>query len=244
MLLNTKGIVLRSIKYGEHSLVTTLFTAAYGVQTYMVQGVRSTKAGKNRAGFFQPGMLLDLVVYQQPNKNLQRIREYQAAYIYNTLQQDVVKNSVVLFSAELLLRLLPEHAPLPELFDFVFDYFIRLDATDSRSVANFPLFFIIRCSRDLGFELKGTYCAATPHLDLHEGGFSSEAPALMPYVTDEDAAALSRIVKTDSYDTLQHTNMNADMRARLIEWYVVFLQRHTQHMGAIRSLQVLQTVLH
>ncbi|MFM2327595.1 MAG: repair protein RecO, partial [Bacteroidota bacterium] len=39
MTHKTKGIVLRSIKYGETSLVVTLFTELFGVQTYMVNAV-------------------------------------------------------------------------------------------------------------------------------------------------------------------------------------------------------------
>src|SRR4051812_44832359 len=115
MLQKTNGIVLRSVKYGDTSLVTTIFTAVSGVQTYMVKGVRTSKAGKNRAGSFQPGVLLEMVVYQQPHKNIQHIREFQAAYLYNSLHENVIKNSIGLFSAEVLLRLLPEHAPLPVL---------------------------------------------------------------------------------------------------------------------------------
>ena len=37
MITTTQGIVLRSIKYGETSLVCTVFTRLYGVQTYLVQ---------------------------------------------------------------------------------------------------------------------------------------------------------------------------------------------------------------
>ena len=244
MLHNTNGIVLRSIKYGESSLITTIFTAVYGVQTYMVQGVRSAKARQNRAGSFQPGILLELVVYQQPNKNLQRIREFQAAYISGTLQEDVVKNSIVLFSVEVLLRLLPENAPLPDLFAFVYEYFIALDKTPASGIANFPLFFIIHCSRELGFELKGNYSQQTPHLNLQEGGFTGQAPAAMPFVNDEDSMVLNLLLRATDYNGLKDIQLNADMRMRLIEWYITYLQQHTQHMGNIRSLQVLRAVLH
>lgn len=244
MLQKTNGIVLRSVKYGESSLVTTIFTSVYGLQTYMVKGVRSARAKQNRAGFFQPGTLLELVVYQQPNKSMQHIREFQAAHIYDGMQENVVKNSVVLFSVELLLRLLPEQAPIPALFDFVFDYFISLDKTPPESVANFPLYFIIRCSRILGYELKGEYSPRTPYLDLGEGSFTEHPPVTSHSVYDEDAAALSLLLKASGYNDLQQPGMNADMRIRLIDWYVAFLQQHTQHMGNIRSLSVLRAILH
>lgn len=244
MLQKTNGIVLRSVKYGETSLVTTIFTATYGLQTYMVKGVRSSKAKHTRAGLFQPGTLLDLVVYQQPNKNLQHIREFQPAVVFTSLQQDVVRNSIVLFSVEVLLRLLPEHAPMPALFDFAYDYFIRLDKSEPGSIANYPLFFVIHCSRELGFNLNGDYGAQTPHLNLQEGGFTEHAPAAIPFVSDGDAQTLGRLLKATDYSDLGIVDMNAEMRMRLTDWYVQFLQQHTQHMGSIRSLSILHTVLH
>jgi DNA repair protein RecO (recombination protein O) len=244
MLHKTNGIVLRSIKYGDTSLVTTIFTQLYGLQTYIVQGVRSSKAAKNRAGSFQPATLLELVVYRQPQKNMQRIREFQAAYIYSSLQQDVIKNSVALFSVEILLRLLPEDASMPALFDFAFDYFTRLDKMPVSNVANFPLYFVVQCSRIFGFDLKGSYSRETPHLDLSEGGFTEQAPLVPPYTNDEDASALSLLLKVNDYNAVDIIHLNAAMRLRLIDWYILFLQRHTQHMGSIKSLSVLRTILH
>ena len=87
MLQNTQGIVLRSVKYGETSLITSVFTEKQGVQSYMVQGVRTSKAKTNKAALLQPATLLDLVIYQKPQVNLQRLKEYQYAHIYTTLRK-------------------------------------------------------------------------------------------------------------------------------------------------------------
>ncbi len=244
MLDKTKGIVLRSVKYGETSLVTTIFTSAFGIQTYMVQGVRSAKGRQNKAAFFQPGTLLELVVYQQPLKNMQRLREYQAAHIYNGLQEDVVKNSIVLFSAELLLRLLPELGPLPTLFDIAFEYFVTLDKLPLHDVANFPLFFIIQCSRELGYNIKESYSKETPYLNLQDGGFTEHMPAQASIISDDEARLLSALLDVSELKDLNAVEMNADIRLRLIDWYVAYLQQHTQHMGNIRSLSVLRAILH
>ncbi len=210
----------------------------------MVQGVRTSKARQNRAGSFQPGILLELVVYQQPQKNMQRLREFQVAYIYSTLQENVVKNSIVLFSVELLLRLLPEHAPLPDLFNFVYEYFITLDKNPPHNVANFPLFFIIQCSRNLGYELKENYSKDTPHLNMQEGGFSNQSPVTPPFISEEDAIILNSLLKAGDFENLKQIEMNAGIRMRLMDWYIAFLKLHTQHMGNIRSLSILQAILH
>lgn len=244
MLLKTNGIVLRSIKYGDSSLVTTIFTTVSGVKTYLVQGVRSAKPGKNRGGTFQPGMLLELVVYEQPQKNLQRIREFQPAYLYTDLQENVVKNSIVLFSTELLLRLLPEQAPLPDLFDLAYTYFITLDKMKVAHVPNFPLYFIINCARLLGYDLKGDYSAETPNLNLQDGGFTTHPPAMAPYTLEDDAKKLDMLMNTTALEDTHIIEMNGATRIRLLEWYIAFLENHTQHMGNIRSLPILQAILH
>jgi DNA repair protein RecO (recombination protein O) len=244
MLHKTRGIVLRAVKYGDTSLICTIFTEAYGTQSYMMQGVRSAKSKQQKAGLLQPATLLDLVVYQKPLRSMQRIREFHPAFVYHSMQEEVVKNSIALFSVELLLRLLPEHAQAPELFRFCYDYFCMLDEWPVADVANFPLFFISRCSQYLGYELKGNYSEQTPHLSLHAGGFTAHPPSVPPYLTNDEAHILDNILKSKDTTQLKELGINAAMRYRLLDWYIQFLQLHTQHLGNIRSLAVLQEVLH
>jgi DNA repair protein RecO (recombination protein O) len=106
------------------------------------------------------------------------------------------------------------------------------------------LYFIILCSRELGYDLKGEYSLETPHLNLQEGGYSDKLPAVAPYATDEDARALDKLLKATDVTVAHETEMSSDMRMRLIDWYVAFLQRYTQHMSGIRSLPILRTILH
>lgn len=246
MIQSTQGIVLRSIKYGETSLVSTIFTHVYGVQTFLVQGVRAAgaKSRQSRAGLLQPCSLLDLVVYHKPGTGLQRIREFQPAYLYTGIQEEVIRNSIALFSVELLLRLLPPDAPQPGLFEFSFDYFRSLDTLPPEITANFPLYFIVECSRHLGYEIRGGYSAQTPYLNLQEGSFTAHAPQVRPFVSEEDAQALDSILHVNDVASLATVGMNAQMRFRLLEWFLEFLHQHTQHLGTIKSLSVLQAILH
>jgi DNA repair protein RecO (recombination protein O) len=244
MLQATRGIVLRPVKYGETSLICTIFTAQFGIQSYMVKGVRSTKAKSRRAGLLQPASLLDISVYYRAEKNLQHIREFHPAHIYTSLHEHMIKNSIALFSVELLLRLLPEHAPLPELFDFSFDYFVQLDTVATENAANFPLYFIITCGRLLGYDIRGSYSGDTPHLNLHDGAFTTHAPSIVPYLGDDDTRAMDRLLNAGDMSEFNSIAMNAAMRFRLLDWYIAFLQQHTQHLGNIRSLPVLQAILH
>lgn len=243
MLQNTKGIVLRSIKYGETSLICSIFTEVYGVQSYLIQGVRSSKA-RNKASLLQPTTLLDMVVYHKPNANLQRAKEFQPAYIYQALQEHIVKNSVALFSVELLLRLLPEQAPMPELFELSFEYLTALDKAAVATTGNYPIFLMVQCCNMMGYAIHGSYTADTPYLNLAEGSFSALPQQHPPHITDEETSILSKILNANSIDKMSTIAMNGDTRFRIIDWLLAYMHSHTQHMGTIKSLPILRTILH
>ena len=42
MTHKTKGIVLRTVKYGETSVIVTILTELFGLQSYLINGVRSS----------------------------------------------------------------------------------------------------------------------------------------------------------------------------------------------------------
>ena len=144
MLHKTKGIVLRSVKYGETSLVVTIFTEVLGLQSYLVNGVRTaTKKSSPKASHFQPANILDLVVYHNELRNLQRLREFKWDYLYLNIQSDVHKNAVALFMIELLTKCLRQPEPNPELFYFTEDALHHLDEANNTVTANYPLFFAL-----------------------------------------------------------------------------------------------------
>ena len=62
MTHKSKGIVLRTVKYGETSVIVAIFTEIFGLQSYLVNGVRvASKKSASKANLFQPSAILDLV---------------------------------------------------------------------------------------------------------------------------------------------------------------------------------------
>src|SRR5687768_7873420 len=142
MTHKTKGIVIRTVKYGETSVIVSIYTELFGIQSYIVNGVRTfSKSGSGRANLFQPAAILELVVYHNELKNIQRLKEFRWGYLYKTLFFDVIKNSVALYMVELMQKSLKQPEPNPELFHFLEDAFLHLDESDEAIVANYPLFF-------------------------------------------------------------------------------------------------------
>lgn len=244
MLLTTKGIVLRAVKYGETSLIVSVFTEALGLHSYMLKGIRSEKNKTKRTGLLQVGSLLLLSVEHKPNRQLQHVKEFQPAHIYLSLQEEIVKNSVAVFSVELLSRLLPQAETMDDLFQFVYDYYLSIDAAPVAIIANYPIYFTIQCGKYFGYNVLGNYSIHTPYLNANEGVFASMPPSMGVQLLDEDVLAIADFLSVESTEQLHHIKLNAASRNRILDWYIEFLQHHTQHLSNLRSLEILRAILH
>ena len=240
----TKGIVLRAVKYGETSLIVTIFTELFGVQSYIVSGVRtSTKKGSGKANLFQPTAILDLIVYHNELKHLNRIKEFKWHYLYQHIFSDVPQNSVALFMIELLTKCLKQPEPNPELFEFVEDAFIHLDKSSDAVMANFPLFFALHLPAFFGFRISDDHSDETPILDLQEGTYSGERPGHLHFLEGKQAEVTSELLKMMRPEELEQIKLNHDFRRQLLFAYETYYRLHIQEFGTMKTLPILSEVL-
>jgi len=243
-LHKTKGIVLRAVKYGETSLIVTMFTELFGLQSYLVNGVRtSTKKGSGKANLFQPTAILDLVVYHNELKHLNRIKEFKWSYLYQHIFSDVPKNAVALFMIELLTKCLKQPEANPELFEFCEDAFIHLDESTGSVMANFPLFFALHLPVFFGFRISDEYSDKNSIVDLQEGMFVPERPNHFHFLEGKQAEVTSELLKMMQPEELEQLKLNHDFRRQLLFAYETYYAFHIQDFGTMKTLPVLREVL-
>jgi DNA repair protein RecO (recombination protein O) len=243
-LHKTKGIVLRTVKYGETSVIVTIFTELFGVQSYLVNGVRtSTKKGTGKANLFQPSAILDMVVYYNELKHLNRIKEFKWDYLYQHILSDVKKNAVALFMVELLTKCLKQPESNSDLFHFVEDSFLHLDESSDAVTANFPLFFALHLPVFFGFRFTDNYNAENSFLDLQEGRFVHEQPQHPHFLEDKKAAVTSQLLKIMQPEELEDIKLNHDFRRNLLYVYETYYALHIQDFGTMKTLPVLREIL-
>lgn len=243
-LHKTKGIVLRSVKYGETSVVVSIFTSLFGVQSYLVSGVRTaTKKGTGKANLFQPAAILDLVVYHHENKQLNRIKEFRWGYIYQHVFSDVPKNAVALFMTELLGKCLKQPESNPELFEFTEDVFENLDRSLGTVMANLPLFFALHLPVHFGFRMDDNYTEQLTYLDLREGMFVAEQPMHPHFLEPKESAIVSQLLKVMQPEELAEIKLGHDFRRYLLQRLETFYALHIQDFGTMKSLPVLREIL-
>jgi DNA repair protein RecO (recombination protein O) len=221
MLHKTRGIVFRFTKYGESSIIVTIFTELFGIQTYIVNGVRSKNA-KGKIALFQPLTLLDLVVYYKENANIKRIKEVKRVHQYQSLTTDVRKSTIAIFISEMLNKTVKDETHAQEIFEFLFHALILLDHQQT-SIENFHLIFLIKLSRFLGF-----------------GAHQADEILGARMLDSDEEAILKKLLQTDFTEQIVMTNTQ---RRNLLEAILRFYTLHIESLGEIKSLQVLKAVL-
>ncbi|RYZ47766.1 MAG: DNA repair protein RecO [Sphingobacteriales bacterium] len=244
MLHKTKGIVVKTVKYGETSVIATMYTELFGIQSFMINGVRSSaKSAAGKANLLQPAAILDLVMYHNDKKNLQRLKEFRWATLYKDMFYNVIKNSIALFMVELLQKTLKEPEVNPELFSFIEDAFVHLDEAADTVMANYPLFFALHLTSFYGFRFSDTWTETRSILDLREGEFISTMPQ-HPYFLEGNASFVtSQLLKVQVPAELTEIKLNKEMRRSLLQSYQLFYALHLSDFGTMKTLPVLQEVI-
>ena len=244
VLHTTKAVILRTVKYGETSLIVSAYTELYGLQSYIVQGVRtSSKKGAGKANYFQPGSMLELIVYHHDLKNLQRIKEFKWSYLYEQLFADVIKNSVLLYMVELLQKCVKQPENNPDLFYFIEDALMQLDKSGDAVTANFPLYFALHLTNFFGFQINTEEADKYDILDLQEGNFVSTYPQHVYYVDGKTVELIRELLKAMQPHELIEIPMNYLQRRQLLETLETYYALHIPEFGKLKTLPVLQQIM-
>ncbi len=236
-----RGIVLHTIKYGDSSLVAYLLTDVLGRQTYMVQGVRSSRGHGNRAALLQPMFPVEFEGLESPKAEMHRFREMRAAVPLRSVPFDVRKSTVALFMAEMLYRLVREVEANSPLFDFVWGAICELDALEpTAGVANFHLWFMVGLARHFGI-FPGNEWAEGWWFDIREGLFTPVEPRHGICFSRENAALLARLMSASTGD-LVALALNRTQRTGFMNAMLAYFGYHLDAVRDIRSVDILREV--
>ena len=237
MQVNTKAIVLTSLKYGDSSLIVKAFTASDGLKSYLLKGVLAAKKGKLKTAYFQPLTQLEIVAYHKNKGTLESIREAKIDYHYQTLHTDIAKNAITMFLAEILGNSIHEEERNEGLFEFLEASLQWLDAHDD--ISNFHLYFLLRLTKYFGFypDLDHSNAAC---FDLLEGEFTN-SPSLNPIVTGENLFYFKSFLGIN-FDAIHNIKMNKTNRQELLKSLVLYFELHLQGFRKPKSLAVLNEV--
>lgn len=235
MLIKTRGIVFKTIKYGETSVIADVFTEELGLRKYIFNGVRSKKPTV-KAGLLQLMSLVDLLVYDKNGVSLQRVKEISPTLIFSGIPFDLIKSSIGLFILELSRKILKQTDAQPVIFHFLFETFKSLDHWEG-SLSNFHLDFLVGFSSILGFRphfsVKDLNCE---YFDFREGVFTSQIPGHLDYLKGEEAKIFFKMLNGHSF-------FSRIERQNLVDYFIRYFELQTDSLLNIQSHLIFREIL-
>jgi len=240
MLHKTRGIVLRVTDYAENSVVAKIYTEKFGVQSYLINGIKKPKA-KIKMNMLQALHLLDMVVYHKPNGSLQKISDARSYPILTSIPYDIVKSSIAIFLNEIIYKSLKEQTDDAVLFEFIYSSVELLDHSE-KGIANFHLVFLAKLSRFLGFFPDLSYADSSEFFDLKNGVFTRQQPPHSFFIEPQYLEFFVEILRMP-LQQFENLKIDNDKRKYLLNNMIDYYGLHLDNLLTIKSKQVLEEVL-
>lgn len=239
MISKTRGIILKTLKYGETSLILDIYTQDYGLRSYIIGGVRNKKKG-NKAGLLQIMSLVSLVAYHKSSNSLNRIKEIKADKMYQSLPFEIEKSSIGIFITEVTRRSITQDEQSDSLFNLLYKSFSFLDETKG-SITLFPILFLVKLSKELGFSPADNYSNQRELFDIQQGQFIP-ITTQSEYVLDPETSQYLYSLLFEDYGISDQFKIPKQIRQQLLTQLINFYRIHIDNFGKIKSLDVLKEV--
>lgn len=224
MLHKTRAISLHFIRYKESSIIARFFTEKFGLQSFVVNGVRSAKS-KMSAAYFQPLQLLELVQYHDEKKDLHRLQEVKSEVGLHQIPISATKSAMAIFAAELISKLVKEGQSNSVLFELVWNWAIQLDKQTTRfETCHIELIWQILEPMGIQPESGTELLRANP---FSTGNKEMETPEMNHWIEGKSPFP---------------ENLNNRQKQWLLDQLLFYLQKHLEGAGNLNSLQVLREV--
>ena len=241
MLYKTKGVVLHYTKYSETSVIVKIYTELFGIQTYLIRGVRKQKS-KVKLNLLQHVSLVDMVVYHKEKSSINHIKEIQSAYQFKSIPFDIRKSSIAIFINEVLYKSIHEEEANKKMFDFIFNSIKILDLMKD-NFNNFHLLFLVILTKHLGFFPKTNFSDDNSIFNLIEGVFQSFLPEHAHYIQKPHTQYLNKLLFS-SYEDLSSIKIPSTYKTELLDKLIEYYQLHLPNFKDINSHKILQNILH
>ena len=235
MLKSVEGIVVRSVKYGETSLILDLLTPEDGISSFIVSSIRK-KGKRGKSSLTQILNIVKVEAYVKDNGKLSRIKEISLSYVYKSIPFDVVKSSVATFIVEICRNTVKASDDYHGIYHYVIKGLIHLDNQEV-SNPNFHIIFLLGLLKYVGFDITNNYDEQQNHFNIREGHFCRYVGDHRYLLNAQTSHHLSHYLKDPGY-----AKINRVERKDVLKGIVTYYQYHIDGFGQLNSLAILETL--
>ena len=234
MLTKTNGIVIKTIKYGDSSAITKIFTEEFGLLGYHIPSLFKNK-GTIKPSHLQALNCVEFSFNFSTAKNLYTIKDLTCHFHFNNSQfsQQAYYNVI----SELIGQTLKEHEQNQSLFRYLFDHLVpSLNAHTGfwqLPTAMLQILYHYGCAPNTeAYETDAV-------LDLQDGIFSNSFRQIKYTASPKVSNVIYNILAHGS-DNLEQDGV---LRHQTIEALISYYQLHINENFDLRSREVLWQVM-
>ncbi|NNF35612.1 MAG: DNA repair protein RecO [Saprospiraceae bacterium] len=233
----SQGIVIKSLKYRESSLIVDIYSREKGLRSYIVNGVRKAKS-RMSPSLFQHGTIVDMIAYDSNPGRLSRIKEISLSYHYNHLPFEIGKSSIALFLLELIQTTIKESEQNFPLYEFLEGWLKFIDVYEG-SLSLPHIKFMAEYPSYLGFKPMNNQSDEKPYFHLEYGYFVHDYERIDQVLNKEVSHALRTIFLTKKED-LPMLHIPKHDRELLINGLLSFYKWHIDDFRDLKSYDILK----
>ena len=226
-----KGISLHYYKYSESSVIAKIFTENYGLQSYVIKGIRN-KTSKNKLSYLHPLNIITLEVSANKKKGMPFVKEIRSEHNLSSIFSNMQKKFICMFVSEVLMRVLMEKETDKQLYNFINKTISYLNKNEELN-KNFVLVFLLKLTEYLGFHPNKDF-SSKDYFNLESGEFTNHPPYYN--IRGENKKYLSALLQNESID-IPYKN-----RKKLILSLQKYFSLHHYNIEKLKSYEVIESL--
>jgi len=234
--------MLHHVRYGDNGVVVKLYVRNAGLKSFMIKGLGSKKA-LVRPAYLQPLTLLEIIFEDIPHRELLHLKDARLYRYTESLHSNVIKTAIAFFMTEVIQRSIREFETNTEMFDFLENAIIQLNKSQEQ-LSEFPLWFLLRLARYLGFQPLNNASTQKPWFDLGAGSFTDIPPV------GESSMILEKEVSSDfalmltSYTSDQYLHVRFTHRKYLLDALLYYYSIHLPEFRELKTPAIFKEIFH
>jgi DNA repair protein RecO (recombination protein O) len=239
-IIKTEAVVLHKIKYGDTSIIVTLFTKDYGKMSAIVKGGRNPKS--------KLGLIVDtfnhlqIVFYKKDSRDIQLISSADIISHFPNIKTDLDYQRYAQAVLELVKNLNVEHEVNHRLFIGLVKIFSLMNESKESAVILFARFFMFFLS-ELGYQLQLEKCSGCGKKELSKselsynyelGIFCGDCQLNIVESFHLNAELFAVLL------CLKYNRKMPELSVNLVEKAITFMERHLKnHVPDFKGIQSL-----
>lgn len=240
MYQKTLGIVLRTIRYNDTSMIVDMYTNNFG-RVAFISPISKSKRSSVKTNLFQPLSIIEFETDYRPNKTMQRLKDAKSNIPFTTIPYDIYKSAMAFFISEFLSKVIKEEEENKELFEYIMYSIMWLD-NRKNNYSNFHLVFLVKLSRFVGLLPNTDNYQEGSFFDIRSSNFVATPEEIKgEYITPKDAVFINKLLRMN-LDNMHVFRFNGEERNKCLSLMCDYYSIHIPNFTALKSLDVLREV--